>query len=83
MSRDLTCTEVVELVTDHLEGVLPADERAAMETHLGSCEGCRIVLEEARDTIRLTGMLTEDQLTEEQCRTLQEAFRGWTSGGAS
>ncbi len=31
-----------------------------------------------RETIRLTGMLTEEQIPDEQKQELLEAFRGWT-----
>jgi len=80
MSGGLTCREVVELVSDYLDGVLSDDERAAVDAHLAGCDGCSIVLAEARETIRLTGMLSEDQLTDQQRGTLLEAFRGWRAG---
>ena len=80
VSRGLTCREVVELVSDYLDDVLPDDERHAVDSHLAGCVGCSIVLGEVRETIRMTGMLTEDHLTAEQRRTLLEAFRGWTFG---
>jgi anti-sigma factor RsiW len=77
--EDLTCREVVELVTAYLEGELPLDEATRVETHVAGCEGCETVVEEMRDTIRLTGMLTEDALTPDQQETLLGAFRGWVA----
>lgn len=53
MSDD--CQDVVELVTDYLEGALGGQERAAFEAHLGACSGCRHYLAQVRDTIRLLG----------------------------
>ena len=39
-----------------------------------------MVLEEFRETIRLSGGLTVEQVDETQRRTLLEAFRNWRAG---
>jgi anti-sigma factor RsiW len=71
----LVCREFVELVTDYLEGTLPAAERARFEAHLAECDGCTGYLEDMR---RLVGTLHEvpepppDVATRE---TLLRAFR--------
>lgn len=75
----LTCHEVIEIITDYLEGALPADDRRRVEEHLAICDGCTTYLEQMRETIRLTGMLTEEQIPEDQKRDLLEAFRTWTT----
>ncbi len=79
----LTCREIVELISAYLDDALPSDLRRSVESHVASCDGCRIVLEEFRDTIRMTGMLTEAQLTDTQRATVLEAFRGWRGAGAA
>lgn len=76
-SQRLTCHEVVELVTDYLEGALSDEARRRVEEHLSGCDGCTRYLEQMRETIRLTGRLTEEQIPEEQQRVLVEAFRTW------
>ena len=76
--RDLTCHEVVELITDYLEGALPRRVRRRVEAHLAVCDACAAYLAQMRETIRLTGMLTEEQVPDEQKQALLEAFRGWT-----
>jgi anti-sigma factor RsiW len=43
---DLSCERFTELVGDHVEGVLSADERCAMEAHLLACPRCRELLEQ-------------------------------------
>ena len=79
MSRpNLTCREVVELITDYLEDALPSDDRRRVEEHLEACPDCPNYVEQMRETIRLTGMLTEEQIPQEQKAKLLEAFRGWT-----
>ena len=79
MSRDLVCREVVELINGYLDGSLPADVRAAVEAHLAGCDGCTMVLEEFRQTIAMTGMLIEEQVTSDQRDILLAAFRGWAT----
>jgi anti-sigma factor RsiW len=78
-SRALTCHEVVEIITDYLEDALTPDERRRVEEHLALCDGCTTYLEQMRETVRLTGMLTEEQIPEDQKQRLLEAFRTWTS----
>ena len=77
MSRDLVCREVVELLNGYLDGALPADVRAAVETHLAGCDGCTMVLDEFRQAIAMTGQLTEEQVAPGQREILLAAFRGW------
>ena len=71
----MTCIELVELVTDYLEGSMPADERARFDEHISGCEGCTAYLEQFRITIRLTGMLTEEQIAPDARAALLDAFR--------
>ena len=73
----LSCRELVELVTEYLEGTLPPDERARFEAHLSECPYCRIYLEQMRRTIRTLGMLTEDAIQPEARDELLHLFREW------
>ena len=81
VDADISCREVVELLSAFIDGELPLPLRARVETHLAGCDGCTMVLEELRQTIRLTGELSEDRLTDAQRATLLAAFRGWRRGG--
>ena len=73
----MTCRTLVELVTDYLEGALPDDERARLETHLATCDGCTRYLAQIRETIRLTGKLTEAQIEPEARDVLRGVYRAW------
>jgi len=53
------CRELVELVTDYLDGVLPAHERAGIDAHLARCEGCTAYVGQFRATIALIGQTRE------------------------
>ena len=77
-ARTLTCREVIDLLTDYVEDALPEQERRRVEAHLASCDGCTTYLEQVRETIRLTGMLTEEQIPEEEEQRLLDAFRDRT-----
>ena len=77
MEEQMTCKELVELVTEYLEGTLPEDVRIRMEQHLSGCSGCTNYMEQMRQTIRLTGKLREESLTEPQKNDLLNLFRDW------
>jgi len=76
----VSCIELVELITEYLEGALPGDRRARFEEHLRGCDGCTAYMQQFEATIRLTGMLTEDQVPADAREALLGAFRGWVSG---
>jgi anti-sigma factor RsiW len=74
---DLACVELVELVNDYLEGLLPAEDRVRFEAHVAICEGCDNYLDQMRTTVRLAGRLAVDDLAPDARAELLEAFRGW------
>jgi anti-sigma factor RsiW len=78
---DLACRELVELVTDYLEGRLAADDRARFELHLTYCEPCRTYLEQMRQVLAAAGELREESLEPDARDALLRAFRGWRRGG--
>jgi anti-sigma factor RsiW len=78
--QGLTCKEVVEIVSDYLEGALSVEERERFDAHMSVCDGCTSYVEQMRETIRLTGMLTEEQVPVEQRERLRQAFRDWRAG---
>ena len=59
---DLPCSEEVELITDYLEGVLPAEQRDRLERHLATCPGCTAYLEQMRALAGGLGGLRDDAL---------------------
>jgi predicted anti-sigma-YlaC factor YlaD len=74
---ELTCKELVEVVTDYLEGRMPAEQRLLLEEHLAFCDWCQSYLQQMQATIRLTGTLREDDLTPEARDELLGVFRDW------
>jgi anti-sigma factor RsiW len=78
--EQLSCRELVELVTDYLEGALSEEERLRFDEHIGTCNGCRVYLEQMRQTIVVAGHLSEEWLAPDAERELLQVFRGWRSG---
>jgi anti-sigma factor RsiW len=75
--EELSCQELVELVTDYLEGALPDELHERFDEHIAHCKGCQTYLAQMRATVRATGTLTPESLSPEAESALLEAFRGW------
>jgi anti-sigma factor RsiW len=69
------CQEIVELVTDYLDGALDPDMTAEVEAHLELCDGCDIYVEQMRATIRALGKVPVATLSESAQAELVRAFR--------
>jgi anti-sigma factor RsiW len=78
---ELTCAELVELVTDYLEGRLPDGQRRRFDEHLTKCDGCNTYVEQMRATIAVSDQVPAPDLSPELRERLLEAFRGWRSPG--
>ena len=72
--RDIACNELVELLTEYLEGALPPDETAAVEEHLRGCTGCQTYLDQLRTTIGLLGSAPVATLSPQAYDDLLAAF---------
>jgi anti-sigma factor RsiW len=72
---DLACTHVVEIVTEYLEGALPAAEAQRLERHLGMCPGCAEYLEQLRAVAGSLRGLTEASFPAEMRDALIADFR--------
>ena len=74
---DITCRELVELVSDYIDGALPPADFARFEEHLGICEACVTYVDQIRITVGASGRLTEEQLDPEARDELLGVFRDW------
>lgn len=75
--EDITCREVLELLTDYLDGALAPAVEMAVSTHLDGCDGCRRYLEQFNASIEATADLREDTVPADVRETLVAAFRTW------
>ena len=73
----LTCHEVIELLSNYIDGALPDDERRRVDEHLALCDGCATYLDQLRESIRLSGMVSEEAVPEPEKSALLDAFRDW------
>jgi anti-sigma factor RsiW len=74
---DLVCQQVVELVTDYLEGALSRHDTQRFERHLAGCPHCTEYLAQMRATIDLSGRITPDDLTPQMRQEFTDLFRRW------
>jgi len=75
----MNCRQVVELMTDYLEGALSAIERARFEQHIAGCDGCTAYLAQLRMARRIMGKLADEPVPAGVEKELLEAFRSWRS----
>ena len=71
----LTCRQVVELLSDYIDGVLDDEQRDELERHLVTCEGCLAYLDQLRAVTRVAGSLQVDDVPVPMMDALLEAFR--------
>lgn len=75
--NEMSCQELVELVTEYFEGTLPPAEWERFEAHLGACSGCTNYLQQMRQTIQVLGKLTEETIAPQTRAELLQIFKNW------
>ena len=71
----ISCQEVVEVITDYLEGTLSPEDVAIFEAHLAICDGCQFYLDQIRITIAAVGRVEDEEVPAELRDTVLAAFR--------
>jgi anti-sigma factor RsiW len=82
-NQELSCKELVELLTEYLEGTLPPADRLRFDQHLAICPGCRVYLDQMRTTIHSLGQLREESIPSHTKEELLRVFRNWKSRGTA
>jgi anti-sigma factor RsiW len=75
--QHVTCSEIVELVTEYLEGSLSPEDATLVEQHLNFCDGCVWYVDQMRTTIATVGRIEEKELSPDVRDRLLTAFRDW------
>jgi anti-sigma factor RsiW len=75
---DIPCDQIVEMVTEYLEGALTPDRQRLFEQHLADCPPCTRYVEQMRLTLDQLGAVHEPDLSPEAWAALRGAFRGLT-----
>ena len=81
-ANEISCIDLVELLTEYLEGSMAAAEAERLDAHLAKCSGCTSVLVQFREVIRLAGRLGKDavaRLDATRREPLVAAFREWAA----
>ena len=76
----LSCQELVELVTDYLEDALSAHDRARFDAHLAECPWCVEYVGQIERTISVVGASWRDVESDAGMGELLELFRDWKRG---
>jgi anti-sigma factor RsiW len=77
MAKGLMCQQLVELITDYLDGALPEAEHREVEAHLAMCVHCTAYLVQFRQTIAVTGRLQVEDISDTAMADLLDVFRDW------
>ena len=78
--RELVCRQAVELMSEYLDDVLSAGDRARLESHLAACPHCSEHLAQLRITIDTLGRARPEDLEDEVIDELVGLYRQWRAG---
>jgi anti-sigma factor RsiW len=71
------CSELVDVITDWMEGAMPEGRAAELEEHLAICPHCVDYVDQMRTATALLRRLNDD-LDDGNHQRLLRAFRTWT-----
>jgi anti-sigma factor RsiW len=74
---ELTCAELVERITDYLEGAMTPDEVHRVRAHLSACDGCTAHVEQMRTALRLLQTHPPERSSRALDDRLADVFREW------
>jgi len=77
---ELSCQQVVELVTDYLENALLPELRRRLESHVEECLGCVNYLEQMQLTIDMLHQIARESVFPATKQELLQLFRDWKKG---
>lgn len=72
---ELTCHELVQLVTDRMEGALAPEVEALLDAHVADCSACREYVDQMRLTVDALAALPAEALEHDACMRLLTAYR--------
>lgn len=71
----MDCEDLVELITDHLDGALDADAEEAFERHLEECDGCERHVAQIQIVVRLLSHVDDHVEDPSSIPLLKQALR--------
>lgn len=82
IQETIRCIEMVEVITEWMEGALDDDQRVTVETHLAVCPECTAYLDQLRTTSALASRaaLEEEPAPDDMKFRLLASFRASRPG---
>ena len=77
MSHEMSCKELVDLVTDYIDESISDEVRAKFEQHLTECGYCNAYVKQMHLTVKLTKKLAESDVNKPVPDELLNIFREW------
>jgi predicted anti-sigma-YlaC factor YlaD len=77
---ELSCQQVVELVTDYLENALLPETQKRLEEHVAECPGCENYIEQMQLTIDMLHQIARTSAFPATKQELLQLFRDWKKG---
>lgn len=66
------CDEVIQLLTDYVDGELEPESQQQLESHFGACPTCENFLKSFRATIEMAGSVRCEDIPEEVSERLHQ-----------
>jgi anti-sigma factor RsiW len=76
---ELVCRDLVERVTDYLEGVLGPEETERVNRHLAGCDGCTAYVDQVRASVRASAALPPEVPGAQAEARLLDIYRTWAA----
>jgi hypothetical protein len=77
--RKLECVDLVERVTDFMEGSLDADTQSQLARHISLCWACANYVGEMNTTVQLMSQLPPERLSDQLWSNLSMMYRQWAA----
>jgi predicted anti-sigma-YlaC factor YlaD len=77
---ELSCQQVVELVTNYLENALLPEMRERLDAHIAECSGCVRYFEQMQLTIAMLHQIARESVFPATKQELLQLFRDWKKG---
>ena len=78
---EMPCRELVEVITEYLEGALSETDRLRFEAHLDECGPCRRYLDQLQAVAGAARHIDPGSIPPDTLAALLAAFRGWSAAG--
>lgn len=76
---EMVCAELVERVTEYLEGALGEQDLLRLNQHLAVCDSCESYVAQVKAAIRISGDLPGEELAPDAEAGLLEIYRSWAA----